>query len=167
MTLEVFYIKQDALNKQTINRIAKVLPTRAKTIEGKLSFIVNKLGHLAEDALKSKVPIKTGQLRDQHIHLDLGSPSNPEARVYIDGGLHTYEIGSMYNTTEKGFFGSNAVYKADQLAILLDENSLYNRSQSSNAIPPFEPVGGGSPTAGWIQKAKDAFNRQKRELLNG
>lgn len=145
MTLEIFKIRSDSRNNVLINDVKKLLPNSASRLQTVINNRVESIGRLGVQALRSKVPIDTGELRNQHIYLSgVASKENPMTTVIIDGDDHTS-------------FGKRRPIAASALAFILDATSKGKRSQSSKPIDPFSDIGKGQPHTGWIKSAKIAF----------
>lgn len=102
------------------------------------------LSDLAQDALQSAVPIRTGELRNEHIQTRLDYDS---ADVFIDDRSHT----------SSRFFDKDLGVKnppSDALGALLNVKP-FRRSRASQPEPGFSPVEGS--TEGWIQHAIESY----------
>lgn len=106
---------------------------------------LRELGDLAEQALKTTVPVDTEELRNVFITQDV-QPDH--IKVGIAHGTH---------------FGADELPRSARgLANLLNKNSVFKRSQNSHNDGPYSMViPKGSPTAQWIDKALLAFKEKR------
>ena len=116
-----------------------------------LQRVVQDLGFSARDAFKSKVPIDTGELRED-IEVDV-APG--EARIYLTASQHHGRRGKPIGIAELVQALQAGEYKGRSL----------HRTQSSHNIAPYSSVAARTTTAGWITSAKVAFNNSYRKYL--
>lgn len=133
------------LDSQALDQLGSVGIKTKKRLQG----VVEDLGITAVRAFQSKVPVDTGELRNQHIDLRIsGKGRDTEAVIYVDTSPH-------YGRRRKPM-------SASALAELL-QNTGYKRSRGSEAFPPYSSVSG--TTAGWIDKGRQAFKSSYRTYL--
>lgn len=119
---------------------------------------VNDLAKLLLEAYQSKIPVDTGELRDQRLTLHRATIGNPVAEIDIRG--------SHYGRDRKLFRGG-----AGELAILLNDGNNeqgrpMRRSQASWAIEPYSSIGRRKSTANWVDSARRAFDQVKGRYLS-
>lgn len=125
----------------------------ATRYETRLVKVTNKLAQEALRALQSKVPIDTGELRNNFLAIDYAKTSNLTANVGVDNGNHLGRDRRPISSFELAF-------------ARLNEGSG-KRSQDSHAVSPYSSIPFESPTKGWITSAIRAFGQRKRNILNG
>jgi hypothetical protein len=109
------------------------------------------------DALRSKVPIATGQLRDQMIKTSVVvDAERTKGRVYILASRHT----ASWPKLNKGKLGKPG---SAQLARYLDDQPN-PRSQESRAQAGFSPSSKDT-SSGWIDEAFDEFYDKKAKWV--
>lgn len=150
--MDLMHIRLDNSVTEADAILSKIAP--GFKLKSRLSKTVVELGKTATDAARSKVPVDTHELRDEHIYqvdtLDMST-------VAVDNETH---IGDNYESADRP--------TGSELAQELDSNGLLHRQSNSAAIPPFSSEPQGSPTAGWIKEAQSAFAAQaKKRLSNG
>jgi len=110
----------------------------------------------AVNAFKSKVPVRTGQLRNFHIKADLSSLSNvnPTLRFFVVDTPHTASN------------GRSSALIAYELNLGNRPNSrrLFKRSRTSEAVGIYGFEAQGSPTRDWIDRAYGEFLRKTTKL---
>lgn len=130
----------------SIDKLLKYFPDLDQDIQKIIKQSLNQYASLGLKAFQSKVPVKTGQLRNDQIRKQISGSS---AVIYVLDSAHTNSI------QKKKLSGS-------QLAQVLDngqENGLllFRRRSSLPASPLFTPVPKGYTTAGWIDEAFESF----------
>lgn len=134
----------DAYGTDTIKRLSKVFGVRRNLrIERKGLELVNIALKAGLAAYKSKVPIDTGELRDNMILAEMTStsPFNPVGQIYISNTSH----------------GRNNI-PGDQLANILDRLKLKRTQPGKRAEGEFSA----SPsqyTEGWMDEAKNDLSQ--------
>lgn len=139
------------IDKSSLKELERTFGKLSTKLETRLVKITNKLSQEALNALKSKVPYDTGELRNTFLSINYATKANPVARVGIDEGTHLGRDHKPISSSELAFN-------------LLNKGSG-NRRDYSRAIPPYSSIGPGSPTAGWITSAKLAFGARRRSLI--
>ncbi len=143
-----------SVNKSSLREVEKTL---GKGISGRLEQrlvqATNKLAKEALFALRSKVPVDTGELANNFISIDYATKNRPVALVGIDSGTHYGRDNKPVNSVE--------------LARDLLNGGKGLRSRNSLGGSGYSSIPAGSPTAKWITSAKLAFAARKRSILNG
>lgn len=126
------------------------------------------VNNLAKDALasfKSKVPVFSKQLRNEHIQVDFAKKTQQlaSARVYVVDQSHT--------ATRYG-----DIQLSSELASILNIGIGYRgrrMKRRMNSIPAqgyissYSGIGAGSPTSGWIDDAQLSFFAKTNLILGG
>lgn len=112
-------------------------------IEEIKSEIAEEYSDLALKALQSKVPVRTFQLRDGQIKVEISDDSS-YATIYATDDTHTNSFGKSKPT-------------AAQVADALDKGPYHRRRNAVAAFSKFSAPGVGEPTANWIGEAFDGF----------
>lgn len=150
--MEVIF--QIRVNKNSLKAVERALsPKIATKYETRLVRATNKLAQEALKALKSTVPVHTGELRDHFLAIDYATSQDLTARVGVDPGTH---FGHDEQPTD-----------AFELAFKRLNEGSGRRSSNSYAIAPYASIPYDSPTYGWIGLAKQAFDSRKRSIING
>lgn len=141
-------------SKKGLERIRSVLGERAyASLTEKTIKKVNALAELGLKSYQSKVPIDTGALRNQNLHLTQATRANPIATISVDGS-HT---GRRGHTTQSSIL-------ADYLNIGTSPGGTsLRRSRESEATSPYTSIGAKQPTKGWIKSARLAFAAARRK----
>lgn len=116
-------------------------------IDAYAEHIASDAAQYALDAVKSSVPIDTGELRSS---------------IYIDKSEGEYRI-VIPSTTHDSSRGQNKPTNVD-VAKELADSSIFRRSKESDATGGFSPEGLGSPTRGWDLIAQQKFLRRIEEI---
>jgi hypothetical protein len=115
----------------------------------RLENVVKDLSITAVRAFQSKVPIDTGELRNQNIDVKIeGKGLNTTAIIYIDDAAEHYG-------RRKESMLSVVLAKALQAGVY--KGKKLNRTRDSAAFPPYSSIGARTTTAGWIYKGRAAF----------
>lgn len=159
--MEIYTIDNQKLFR--LRTLSESISTGLNTIT---STKINDLGKDALAAFKSKVPVYSKQLRNDHIQIDFAKKNQeiPKVKVYIADQPHT--------ATRRGRIKTSAT-----LAKILNsgthEFSGRPMKRSQNSIPAagylssYSGIGQGQGTAGWITDAQLSFLSKVGLILNG
>lgn len=152
-------IELDPKTITNLKALSKILGSkRAASQLERVVKVTNKLAKMALDSYKSKVPVDTQELRDQHIKiLKQARQSSPYAIVGVKDGTH---IGR--NKRPK-----SAVELAQVLQRGEDFGHTLKRTRTSLAVEGYSAIAKREPTKGWITKARLAFAQKRRVYLSG
>lgn len=155
MPLDLFgNITFDSESTSVINKLYGTLKPGFSMADGskfedRLVKIINNAAVIGLEAAKSKVPIRTGELRNQHMYIDYAQSGKYSAHVLVDDNAHDS-------------FGKSGSAPASQLATWLSTKKG-NRHLDSDAFSEikygnFSSISAGSPTRNWIKSAQTAFS---------
>lgn len=151
-------IELDPLTIKNLDFIGKIAGARAKATQlEKIVKITNKLAKMSLDAYKSKVPVDTEELRDRQLRiLKQARQSSPYASIGVVDEIHV---------------GRGRPKSAVELARMLqsglgEHGRVLRRTRQSKAVQGYSSVARRSPTAGWINKSRQAFAQKRRVYLD-
>jgi hypothetical protein len=141
-------------------------PKASENQRTRLVRATNKLAQLALLAYQSKVPIKTGELRNQRLQVKYATQRDGEAEIYVSDAVHTEAktqssiLAELLDTGTRESRGLNlGPDRHSKYFIRSDRGRELLRSKDSDAVSPYySSLPGRSPTGGWIRSARVAFN---------
>ena len=151
---------------KTIIELSKDNASIRKEIERLELEEINKLTKAALAAFQSKVPVKTKQLRNQHIQVDFAKKNQKvlKSSVYIVDQEHTATTrGKTKLSSLLGEILNKGIHEYSGKSMRRSMNSI----PKEGFITAFSSKPKGSPTEGWIEDAQLAFLAYARLLSRG